>query len=233
MDFRQLLLTSGQEIVEQMPTANINHGQLEINKESPYVLQNPSTGQTMVLFDTSGQILDTQHAGSSFLVTKDRILMGSGGDKDMEIVSFKGVDKASINSHDLESYLALGAALLPIFHYLFLIALAWPGHICQAFLYSLAGLIVAKMVSVEIKFSGILRIASFAVGNVIVLTTIRDIFPIEIPGYGPFDLHIPFWELVQILIAGGYTLFGVCANLSSPSFEPVESSTHQETPNNS
>ena len=109
----------------------------------------------------------------------------------------------------------------------FSLALAFPACVVsglQSLVFSLAGLILAKAIGVNIKYAGILRIASFALGNVILIDGFLQIFPIDIPEYGLMEISIPNWFFFKFVLALGFTLFGVGANLSAPSFQSVSES---------
>lgn len=217
--FQQNLFCHGQELVEQMPEVSIESGKLRIDRESPCYVSDPQTGEHFLAFDTSGQNASPSDLNTPLLVTADRIVASTSASP-VSISEFKGIQQFKARPQDLLQWLFLASYLVPVASYLFWVPLAWAGHIIQALGFSLAGLVLARTISVEIKYEGILRIACVALGNVIILDTIMNIFPIDIPGCGLMEIAIPNWGLYKFVLAFGFTLFGVGANLSPPTFEP-------------
>lgn len=217
--FQSVLLNQGRSVVEQMPELNIDAGKLSINQPSPYYVSDPQSGTNVLAFDTSGKNLTPSDLNIPMLVTANGILTRTGrGDFETK---FAGIQHLHASPQDLMRLLFLASYLVPVLNYVIGLPLAWVAHIVQAFAFSLAGLVLAKTISVDIKYEGILRIACAALGNVILLDAIMQVFPLDIPGYGPMEVAIPNWFLYKFVLAFGFTLFGVGANLSPPSFQSV------------
>lgn len=204
------LQPTSQSVVDQLPVITINQGILSINQPSPYVITDPLSGNYLIAFDTDPEPEGTVKA--PVLVKRDGLIIdGPGGCKES---SFKGIDHFEFQPESFKRLLCIAA-------YLVLLPIAWFGHVVQALGFSLAGLLLSKTIGVGIKYEGILRIASVALGNVILLDGIMHIFPLDIPGYGVMMLNIPSWGLYKFVFALGFTLFGVGANLSPPTFHSV------------
>jgi hypothetical protein len=220
--FQANMLNNGRDFVEQMPEVTIDNGKLRINQESPYYISDPQTGEYILAFDTSGQSQTPSDLKVNVLVTAGSVLIRSPqGDFENKL---KDIQHFHASPQDLMHWLSLGSYLLPVFTYAGALPFAWVGHIIQALGFSLAGLLLAKTISVDIKYEGILRITCVALGNVILLDAFMQIFPLDIPGLGALEIAIPNWGLFKFFLALGYTLFGVGANLSPPSFESVSDS---------
>lgn len=244
-DFQMRLSQKGREIIEQIPSISINSGALSIDRESPCLVIDSETGQCLMAFDLQGDSSNIEEAKEGN--TPDPVIKQNDGDelpvlfalagKNQMILrngntntrmSFRDIDKLEIKNRDMTRILALAAYLIPALSYAIAVPFAWLGHIIQAFVFSLAGLILAKTISVKIKYESILRIASFALGNVIILDSIVNIFPLDIPGLGLMQVNIPSWGLYKFVIVLVFTLFGVGANLSEPGFQSVSDEANQD-----
>jgi hypothetical protein len=209
----------GRDLIEQLPNIQIESGKLSIKEPSPFFISDPETGNNLIAFDTSGQTAVPSELEVPMLVTSDGILTRtSRGDFQTR---FNGIQHLQITAKDMMNILSLLAFLIPFLHYVLELLSAWIGHIAQALALSLVGLLLAKSINVDIKYEGILRIAAVALGNVILLDTMTEFFPLYIPGFGLMNITPPSWFLYKLVLAIGFTLFGVGANLSSAGFKSV------------
>jgi hypothetical protein len=212
------LMSHGPDIVEQMPAINIEAGKLSIDRSSPFCVSDPQSGEYIVAFDMNGQYESPDDLNAPFLVTPDKI-MSRGATLPPFMAEFKNIQHFHASPQELAHLLVLGSCILPILGYVLVLPGAWVAHILQALGFSLAGLILAKAIGVDIKYRGILRIACLALGNVILLDAVMQLFPLDIPGAGTMNIAVPNWGLYKFFLALGFTLFGVGANLSPPRFE--------------
>lgn len=204
-------------ILDRIPVITIERGKVSIEDEVPYVVNDPQTGDNLIVIDTGPQPQCT--VNTPVLITQDSILVRLGDQ--LHQFSTKELDHYQFVPEQFKRVLTISS-------YLWNLPLTWLGHIIQALGFSLAGLVLAKTISVKIKYEGILRIACVALGNVILLDGLIHIFPLEIPNYGLMEMSIPSWGLYKFVIALGFTLFGVGANLSPPSFEPAAEASGSE-----
>ena len=223
VSFQSLLIGRGEEICDQLPEISIDGGKLSINLPSPCYVSNPQNNENFLAFDTSGQSSTPSDLNVPVLVTADKIILHtSTGDLEAKI---KDIAHFHASPQQLKQWLCQESYLVPLFKWLLALPLIWAGHIVQALGFSLAGLLLARTISVVIKYEGLLRIASVALGNVIILDALIQIFPLDIPGVGLMEICIPNWGLYKFFLAFGFTLFGVGANLSPPGFQPAGDTT--------
>lgn len=223
--FYSMLHGHGQEIIEQIPELTIEKGKLSTNQGSPYYVSDPESGTHLILFSTDEQELDLQQADAAIVVSADKLMMPSSGGE----IPFKDINHFHLTAKEIFRWLNICSYTVPVFVYVISLACAWLGHIAQALGFSLAGLLLAKTIGVQLKYEGILRVTCVALGNVILLDGIMNIFPLDIPGVGLLYPQIAGWGFYKFFLALGYTLFAVGANLSPPGFRSV-SDTGTESP---
>lgn len=221
---QQILLNHNAQIANQFPEIRIENGKLSINKESPSFVSNPETGDYIIAFDTSGQNLVSPELNVPLLVTADSVTSVGG-----QPTSFKGINNVHLTPQGLMHWAKVLSFAIPAGYYVYQVASQWLQNIVMAFAFSLAGLLLARTVAVNIKYEGILRITSYALGNVIILDGIVNIFPITVPGGGVMEFALPSWFLYKFILGLGYTLFGVGANLSPPGFQSVSDSNDEQS----
>lgn len=202
---QEMLASNGSVLAQQLPDITIENGKLSIDRESPVYVTDPKSGICLLAFDTSGEN-QISPQDVNCLITADSISEHGFSSK------FTGIDHFHLGSKQFMHWVNVGTFAIPAATYaLWDIPSSWAISILQALGFSLAGLLLAKSISVNIKYSGILRIACFALGNVLIINAIKDISMVQ----------MPTWELYKFGIALVYTLFGVGANLSTPGFQSV------------
>ncbi|MBX9686845.1 MAG: DUF1189 domain-containing protein [Candidatus Obscuribacterales bacterium] len=218
LSFQTMFTSHGHEVIEQIPDLKIEHGRLSINQPLPYYISDPQSGAYLIAFDST-ENGESSQLDIPLIITPEGFSSRGGQGQSAHV--FKSIEHLSVSASELQRWMTIGLYLVPLATYLFALPLIWLGHIVQALGFSLAGLILAKMISVKIKYAGILRISSYALGNVILLDGFMNIFPLEVPGLGTMLIALPGWALYKFFLALGYTLFGVGANLSAPGFRSV------------
>lgn len=219
--------TIGPYYAEQVPNMEIKNGKMTMDKESIYYVFDPESQRPVVAFDTSnaraGKRLN--ELGVMALVTDTGVILNLGSKDsrglEQEVLNFAVAGQMKMDKHSFMQTLKISALAVPFIDFALRLPPAWAWQIFQAFGFSVAGLILAQMISIAIKYEGILRVSSFAVGNAVIIGLLAKLFPSEIAGVSltNFGMHL---GLIQLLVAFVYTLFGVSANLSEPSFQPSE-----------
>lgn len=219
--------TIGPYYAEQVPIMEIKNGKMTMDKESIYYVFDRQSQRPVVAFDTSnaraGRRLD--ELGVMALVTDTGIILNMGNKDskgfEQEVLNFAIAGQMKMDKNSFMQTLKMSALAVPLIDFALRLAPAWAVQIFQAFGFSVAGLILAQMISIGIKYEGILRVSSFAVGNAVIIGILAKLFPSEIAGVSltNFGMHL---GLIQLLVAFAYTLFGVSANLSEATFQAAE-----------
>ncbi len=221
ISLHEFMGSRGKEVAAQFPTMKIEDGRLSIDEQSPYVISVGDNALITFYADEKALSEMPEDDASPIIVTPTELSMRmSTTDTTRLPIPFKGVHKYSLNKNDIERMFAVSCFTAPTVIYLFKLPAAWLGHILQALIYSVVALLVAKLINVECKYEGLLRVSSVAVGCSVILGTITQLIPVQFPGVNEAG-----GLLAQILIAGGYTMFGTGANLSQPAFVPVNQET--------
>lgn len=226
--FYQKIETVGSYYAEQIPSMEIANGKLSMDQKPIYYVFDPESQQPVIAFDT--RVEDGKKSphelGVPVLVTSKNIIANFGRKEadlpfENEVLNFGSFNGMKMDKQGFMQMLRTCSLGVPFIDFALRLPPAWAWHIFQAFAYSVAGLILARMISINIKYEGILRIASFAVGNAIILGILAKFFPEEVAGVSltNFGVHLGF---LQMLVAFVYTLFGVSANLSAATFVSVE-----------
>lgn len=202
---KYLFVDRGDQIAEQIPIMTFQKGKLSLDRPTPCFVIDPQSGFCLMAFDTNGQLASHSNEFNCIL-TQDAISV-----RGMKR-SFEGIDNFKLDSRDFKRILAIGAYLLPLFFYVLLVPTNWLLCICIVLGFSVPGLILSRALSVSLKYEGIVRIASLALGNILLIGALLQLAQIILPSE----------VLYKFVIAFAYTMFGIGANLSPPAFQPVK-----------
>lgn len=214
---QEYIKTGGKDLAQQFPTMKIQDGVLTIDQPSPYTISVADTALVKFYADEKSLSEISQDDSTPMIVTQTElsyplIMVGSN----RLSFPFKGIQKYTMDKNDVEKMFTIAGLAIPALHYLFTVPLLWLAHMLQALIYSIPALLVARLINVQCSFGGLVRVASVAVGCAIIIATFLKLVPLQFPG-----INDAGGILAQILLAGGYTLFGTGASLSQPDFEPV------------
>lgn len=185
------------ELVNQVPAITLKNDKMSIDKPSPYVIKDISTGTPIILFDMSGKTMDLAHAnGAKILVTQDFAIMekSSGMEETLPWSKFKAdfnFEKSMLND--------ILAKVPSVCTGIFWICgfVVWIGHLLLALMYGVAGLI---MDSKKLGYAAMVRLAAFAMTPSILISTLLFLTGL--------DSKISFFGMVSVLITLGFMYFG-------------------------
>lgn len=214
IDLSEFMKRDGAALVEQFPAIKIENGKLSIDRPSPYYITSGDLTWIAFYTDQNEQEADPQNP-VPMVVTDSELRINLPPPNNVS-VPFKDVPQYSMSKQDIDKIFKVSCFTVPVTGYLMLLVFSWPGHIIAALLLSLVALITAKCISVNLKYEGLLRISSIAVGTTVILSTFQQLVRLEFPGINEMGV-----QFILLLVALGYTIFGTGANLSQPAFVPV------------
>lgn len=183
--------------VDQLPTMTLAGGKLSIDKASPCFIKDKD-GKVIAAFDTSGKTTTLDAAGGAkILVTEDSFITEkeSGAQETVPLKSFQTDFK--FGPTDIKGFIDKIPLYLSVFVWLWGF-FVWLGHLISALLYGVVGLIMDKS---KLGYATAVRVGSFAMTPVILISTIKDIAV----------LNVPFWPLICMVITLAYMYFAYTA----------------------
>lgn len=171
------------KFLEQIPGMSLKDNKFSIDRPSPWALKEPSSGQTIVYFDTSGKTQDLDHAdGAKILVTQDYMLMEEktgGGTKTLPWSDLKS--DFSLESKDVKGVMSTTVTPMVTGVFWFLGIFAWMGHLMLALIYGALALI---MDAKKLGYVPMVRLASFAMTPAMIISLLQFMIGFDIPYYG-------------------------------------------------
>ncbi len=195
----------GVAIVQQMPAVVIDEGVASVEAEQPYIIQDPDTGEAVVILDTTGEITEIGEGSARVLLTRDRFFMRED-DHEPRIYELSQIDHFELDSHRLEGWRKLARNGFVVVMFPFLVFGLTLLRTVQVLFYGLLGLILARMVQARLDYPSLLSLAAVSLTPAICAGAVLELAEANLPAQG--------------LILFGVSLFyfgrAVMANTESP-----------------
>lgn len=162
-------------MVEQLPNIAISDGLVSVDKQTPYVIHDPKTGEDMIIIDTSGTVTNLDNSTAVVLLTHNRIFLRNS--KKNKIRSYP-LDKIHLEFGRPQAEMVLGVLKqwgVAIFYPL-LVILFFIYRLLQALLYSIVALIFNDMLAANLHYGQLLRLTTVAMTPAIIVATVSRYF---------------------------------------------------------
>lgn len=188
------------KIVDKIPLITIKKGKASIRERVPYTIQDPETGEAVVIIDISGKTVSLEGTTARVLLMRDQVLYKKN---DVETRSFdlSKIEEFELRPEMIHGWLAMVKRLFIFVAYPCVLAFSLVFRILQSLIYGAIALLFASMLKTELPYPAGVRLAVVAVTPVLIIDTL-----VSLAG-----LSVPFWWLLGIGIALGYLFFGVKA----------------------
>lgn len=188
------------KVVSQIPEITITDGEASIDEPEPYFIRDPDTGEVLVVIDTTGQITSLADTDALGLVTKNAVTFQKNA-YETRTFSFQEIGHFVLTQEKIYGWLNTGKRFLAPVLYPFCVIGSFIYRVLQALLYAAIGLLIARMVKVELSYDSLLRLSVVAVTPAIIAATILTIS----------GIHLPIGGLWYFLATMGYLTFGILA----------------------
>ena len=188
-------------IVDQIPAVTINKGVVSIDRPEPYEIVNPETGETLVLFDTSGETTEPPENAPSVLVAQSEIILRKN-EREVETHSLKEIDSLYLDANRVRGWLdGLGKWAVPAIVLIGLIgSIIW--RLILMLITALIGLAFASGFNAPLSYAALMRLSAIAMTPAILLGTILTLTGVD----------LPFGTMIGIGLTIGYLALAIKAN---------------------
>ena len=185
-------------IIDQVPHISIEDGELSANVDQPYEFKDPSTGETVMIIDTTGKTQELPADGAKVLVGRRQITFRKSEfeTRTFDYGALSGMDITKDALHEwwgvFMQYampLYYGGALLSSFSY----------RTFQAFVYALFAMFFAGAMRVPLSFLPAVRLSVVSLTPVLIVGSLLTFLGIT----------LPFGTLISFIVEMGYLFFAV------------------------
>jgi hypothetical protein len=200
-------------IINQLPSIKIEKGKLSIDKASPYVIRDPKSGITLITFDMSDKPMSLAESKGMVLVTTKSVIArkhtslrkdtGADGRSVVEeVYPLDAVDSFTLDKALVETTIHTFLNWVGVLVFAVWLPFGFLFCVVQTLIYALFGKVFTSMMSVDLGYPTLIRLAAIALTPVLLLDSV-----VKVSGADP-----PFWTLCCIVLALGYLWFAVYAN---------------------
>lgn len=189
------------KIVKQVPVITIFKGEVSIDEQMPYFINDPDDDKPFIIIDTTGRIVSLESTDARILLTKSNLIMRKNA-TETRIFDLSQIDDLVIDRTRIYNWLETLKKWVAIFLYPFVLILSFAYRTMQVLLYAAIGILLAKNLEADLRYRSLVSLSIIAITPVVVLNTV----------YNYVDVKIPLWWFICFLIAMGYLYFGIKAN---------------------
>jgi Protein of unknown function (DUF1189) len=209
VDFRATYLPY---ILEQVPSLEIQGGEVRTDVKMPYTISLPDNEGTLAVIDTSASVDDLKNLDTFILITKDQLISKQSSNQ-TRMFSLTDLEGLSVDKDMLGRWADTSISWTRILAYPLLVLNSWGYRFFQALLFGVLGLIIASALKVTLPYAALVRLSVIALTPVIVIRTLLEFFSIT----------LPFWWLIAFAVSVVYLYQAIRANQGITTDEGIES----------
>jgi len=210
--FRVWYANDAPAIVAQIPPVSLKDGELSAEVEQPYFLTDGTSGEVVVVIDTTGTITTLEQAGARVLLTKTEAIV-ENNPREIRVYRFNTIGDFAVDQARIQRWLAWLANWLGFILFPFTLAGSYLYRVIQILIYALIGLLFARILQVQLSYPAAVSVAILSITPPVLLSTAVQLS----------QATIPFPWVFWFLMAMSYLFFGVYSNRSPDQLSPRRS----------
>ena len=196
------------KIVKQVPVITIDKGVASVNEEMPYIIKDPESSAPLIIIDTTGKTDSLKGSDAIVLLTKTKLFFRRSA-RDTRTLDLSEIDTLTIDQARVYDWIETFLDYFIFVFYPFALLFSFLFRLVEALIFGAIGMLFARNMKVPLRYQATLSLALVSMTPAIILDTLYN--------YG--DINIPFWWIINFLIAVGYLFFAVKANAEHAGLE--------------
>jgi hypothetical protein len=189
------------KIVQQVPVITITKGVATVNEKMPYIIKDPQSGTPLIIIDTTGATTSLKGSDAIVLLTKTRLFLRRSA-TDTRTLDLSEIDSLTITQATVYEWIETFLEYFIYVLYPFAVLFSFLLRMVEALIFGAVGMTFARNMNVSLRYRATLSLAAVSMTPAVILDTV----------YQYAEVTIPFWWLVNFLVALGYLFFAVKAN---------------------
>lgn len=202
MEGALFMATRADDFIRQLPTITIHGGQVSIDREEPFFLYDRTTGQTVAIIDTTGEILSLDGSPAYVLLTGNQLLT-QRSELESRTHDLSSIQSLTVTPADAYRWLNLTMVWGPALLFPFLVLGSYAVRLLQTFFYALIGMLAKLVTGADLDFAAMLAVSIMAITPAIVAATLLLLL----------GLTPPMGWLLFFALSMAYLLFGMSATV--------------------
>jgi hypothetical protein len=196
-------------IIDQVPDITITGGEVRIAAEQPYFIEDPESGKTLFILDTTGTITSLEDTEAQGLLT-DRSFIHRQREWEIRNYDLSEIETFELNREILYEWAEIGRKWLIFFLFPFILVFTFAVGTILVLMYAGLGNLFCNATRITLPYPALVSLAVMALTPAWLLGLLLGLLRIE----------LPFWWLVSFLISMSYLYLGVRASGPQPDGEP-------------
>lgn len=203
--FSRFVETDAPPIIEQIPVINITNGEAVIEEEQPFYINDPDSGETIAIIDTTGSITSLSDVEAEVLLTKTKIIYKKN-DIETRTYNLDQIQDFRLDQDRINGWMAIMKNTLAIAIYPFALSGSFIIRVIQVLIYALLGMAFSSITKSRRSYLELIRLSVVALSPPLIIKTLLSIF----------DIDFPFMSSILFCVTMGYLYWGVKAASEKP-----------------
>lgn len=185
-------------VIQQIPDITLKNGTISIQEPQPYFINDPSQQDSpVIIIDTTGKYTSLEGTDARVLVTGTKVF---AKDRIYDLSGFSEIEKFTVTKEGIGAVIKIFCDWFALISFPFFLIFLYLFRIVHVLIFSVIGLLFAKILKVSLIFGQIMRLTAAAITPVIIAHLIVSF------GNGT----IPFWFRLGITL--GYLFYAIKVN---------------------
>jgi hypothetical protein len=189
------------KIVKQVPVITIAGGVASVHEEMPYIIKDPESGAPLIIIDTTGKTTSLKGTGAMFLLTKSTLSF-KGSSREARTLNLSEIGDLTIDQSQVYGWIETFLDYFIFVLYPFALLFTFLLRIVEALIFGAVGTFFAKRLGAPPGYRSLVSLAMVSMTPSVILDTL----------YNYLEILVPFWWVLNFVIAMGYLFFAVKAN---------------------
>lgn len=196
-----LLNEEAPRIVTQMPAVRIVKGKVSIDRPEPYYVKDDKSGESLIVFDTTGQIRTLTGSKAAVLVSQSSLIVRNNSGE-TRTIDLSGIDGFSMDRRVLYEWIDELEGSFAIILYPFAVLFFFLVRLIEVAIFGAIASFLTRSPGTPSDYRKYMRLAAVSMTPVMAIGAVLNIAGIV----------LPFWWLTSIPLTAGYFLFAVKVN---------------------
>jgi len=169
--------------LQGFPGITIHQGVVSIDRPEPYLWRDPDSKEVLLYVDTSGAFDLPEGKNAKAKLGRSEVVVQQS-EFESRTYDLSQVQSFSLDKTRLQGWINAAVPWIGMGFFAFVVIFALIGHLIQALIYGLFGLIFAAIFGTQIGYGGLLRLAIVALTPALILDTALTLAGVNVPHSG-------------------------------------------------
>ena len=197
-DFKTFISGNASTVIAKIPDMRLDNGELTVNIEQPYLIEDDDTGELIAIIDTTGQYTSLDDTDAHILVTQKNVHIRKSN-AEIRTYSMQVLGDRIINQEVLRSWVDTASAWVGVGLVPAMVVGSFLVSIIGALFFGAIGLIMAMALRVNLPYSALVSVAIMARTPPTLLETLQILL----------GTRLLFWGILSFLITIGLLFYAI------------------------